>query len=141
MRRTRERRCLAGRPRLRSPSPSGARSSGGAPAAARRRAPAAPRGGPWAARMGLRSSRLSLENRDPGIALQAEREACRVLRIVQYRDQMVAVLAGGAPPAPPRPEKLSLAAPPFCFGAPAPPPPAAAAAHPPRRRPPRAGGP
>ena len=34
-------------------------------------------GAPWAARMGLRSSRLSLEDRDPGIALQAEGEARR----------------------------------------------------------------
>ena len=61
--------------RRRSPSPPGARSSGGAPAAARRRAPRAQHGTPWTARIGLRSSRLVLENRDPRIALQAEGEA------------------------------------------------------------------
>ncbi len=58
-----------------------------------RRAPEAPRGAPWAATMGLRSSRLSLEDRDPRIALQAEGDARGVLRILQHRDQVVTELA------------------------------------------------
>ena len=44
------------------------------------------RGAPWAARMGLCSSRLSLEDRNPSIALQAEGEARGILRIVEHRD-------------------------------------------------------
>ena len=44
--------------------------------------------------MGLRSSRLSLEDRDPGIALQAEGEAVGILRVVQHRDNFLTELAG-----------------------------------------------
>ena len=66
------------------------------------------RGAPWAARMGLRSSRLSLEDRDPRIALQAEGEARGVLRIVQHRDQVVTELAGRHRRAEPGQERLGL---------------------------------
>jgi hypothetical protein len=58
--------------------------------------------------MGLRSSRLSLEDHDPRIALQAEGEARGVLRIVQHRDQVLIKLARRHWCAEPGQERLAL---------------------------------
>src|ERR1039457_961141 len=56
--------------------------------------------------MGLRSSLLSLEDRNPRIALQAEGDTCGVPGIIQYRDHMVTELARQHRRAEPRPECL-----------------------------------
>ena len=58
--------------------------------------------------MGLRSSRLSLEDRDPRIALQAEGDARGVLWILQHRDQVVTELAGRKRRAEPGQVRLAL---------------------------------
>ena len=51
---------------------------------------------------------VSLEDRDPRIALQAEGEARGVLRIVQHRDKVVTELAGRHRRAEPGQERLAL---------------------------------
>src|SRR5262249_7056055 len=94
-RRRRGRKCPAPRLRHRSPSPSAARSSGEAPAAAWRRAPGTVPGAAlaarWVAKMGS-SCRSLVEHRDPSIALETEGDTPGIFRVVEERNDFLAEL-------------------------------------------------